>query len=458
MFTQYIENKKENILERLFDCLRIASISADSQYRETCIKQADWFVNLLEGWGYKAELWHATTANGLPAVYAQNKQIEGRPTILFYGHYDVQPVDPLALWDSAPFEPIIRNNCIFARGANDDKGQLFTFLEALHGLDNIDNPPNINIKIFLEGEEESGSPSLKGILEKHKNSLACDVVLVSDVDMWSPNQPAFTIMLKGKVAFEATLTGPLRDLHSGLYGGPVSNPAVILSRIIGKMYDDNNHVLIPGFYDNIKEIDAHIKKSWKPLNEHILKNMEDVGMTVAGGEHGYTALEQNWCRPTLEINGLTSGYQGEGGKTIIPSKASVKISCRLVEGQDPDKILQSFIEFFHAHCPKDIRVRFEGEAGARAFVVDHNDPFVQKAKIALNDVFKDDCLLVGCGASIPAAIDLKEITNAPIILGGWGQPSDAIHAPNENYSLDRFFKGIEGWGAILKAFEKKDTL
>lgn len=453
MLSQYIENEKENILARLFECLRIASISADLQYKDTCFKQADWFVNLLTLWGYKAELWHAKTPDGLPAVYAQNEQIEGRPTILFYGHCDVQPVDPITLWDSDPFEPIIKDNHIFARGANDDKGQLFTFLEALHAYDHTNNPLDMNIKIFLEGEEESGSPSLKGILDSHKDSLGCDVVLVSDVDMWSPSQPAFTTMLKGKVAFEVTLIGPVRDLHSGLYGGPVSNPAVILSRIIGKMFDDNNHVLVPGFYDDIKEVDGAIKQSWIPLNDHILKNMADVGMTVAGGEYGYTALEQNWCRPTLEINGLTSGYQGEGGKTIIPSKASAKISCRLVDGQDPDKILNAFHGFFNEHCPKDIKVHFEGEAGARAFVVDHYDPFVQKAKKALDNVFKDECLLIGCGASIPAAIDLKEITNAPIILGGWGQPSDAIHAPNENYSLDRFFKGIKGWGAILKAFE-----
>ncbi|MFV0321780.1 MAG: M20/M25/M40 family metallo-hydrolase [Alphaproteobacteria bacterium] len=458
MFAQYIENEKKSILERLFECLRIASISADSQYRDTCLKQANWLIELFERWGYQAELWQADVADGLPTVFAQNEQIDGRPTILFYGHYDVQPVDPITLWDSDPFEPIIKDNYIFARGANDDKGQLFTFLEALHAFDIVGNSLNLNIKIFLEGEEESGSPSLKGILDSHKNQLACDVVLVSDVDMWSPTQPAFTTMLKGKAAFEVTLTGPIRDLHSGLYGGPVSNPAVILSRIIGKMFDDNNHVLIPGFYDDIKEIDANIKQNWAPLNEHLLKNMADVGMTVPGGEKGYTALEQNWCRPTLEINGLTSGYQGEGGKTIIPSKASAKISCRLVEGQDPNKILKSFHEFFHKHCPTDIKVNFEGEAGARAFVVDHNDPFVQKAKNALDDIFKDECLLIGCGASIPAAIDLKEITNAPIILGGWGQPSDAIHAPNENYSLGRFFKGIEGWGAILQAFEKKEIL
>ncbi|MFV0431393.1 MAG: M20/M25/M40 family metallo-hydrolase [Alphaproteobacteria bacterium] len=455
MLTEYIQNEKKAILELLFEALRIPSISTDKAYRQDCLNQADWFLKLLETRGYKGELWHGDN-DGLPAVFAQNEQIQGRKTVLFYGHYDVQPADPIELWQSNPFEPEIRDGHIYGRGANDDKGQLFTFLEALYGLEQSDEGLDLNIKIFLEGEEESGSPSLKSILSKYKDALACDVVLVSDADMWTEDQAAFTMMLRGKSGFEVTLKGPSRDLHSGLYGGVVSNPANILARIIGKMFDDDNHILIPNFYDGIKDIHPELRASWNNLEADVYKRMEDVGMSIAGGEKKYSALEQNWSRPTLEINGITSGYQGLGGKTIIPSQASVKISCRLADGQNPDKVFQSFVDFFENHIPEDIQLKIENQGTAKAFVVDHHNPYVKKAKAALDTVFPKECLLIACGASIPATIDLEEATNAPIILGGWGLPSDAIHAPNENYSLKRFFKGIEGWGAVLKSFESKE--
>ncbi len=460
MIRDYIRQQESDILDRLFESLRIKSISSDSAFYDECTAQADWFKDLLTSWQFDAEIFDAGTKTGLPAVFAQNQQIEGRPTILFYGHYDVQPDTPLELWDSDPFEPVIKETSegksIFARGANDDKGQLFTFLEAVHAMQQLnDGELGLNLKIFLEGEEESGSPSLEYILNNNKQKLKADVVIISDVDMYKPDQPSFTTSVRGMSSFDITIKGANRDLHSGMYSPVIANPALVMSRILGKMIDDNGRITIDGFYDHIAEISKEQKQQWEILNENILNNMRDVGMQTPAGEKNYLAVEQNWSRPTIDINGLTSGYQGEGGKTIIPSWAKVKLSCRLVNGQTPDGVYQSIIQFFEANLPGDCTLESTFHGGGAPYQADPNNPFIQTAKAALDKVFDKPCLFIGCGASIPPTLYLSEAAGgAPVILGGWGQPSDAIHAPNENYSLSRFLKGIEGFYAILEEFKK----
>lgn len=460
MIKNYIHEKKDEMLSRWMETLRVPSISADSAHREDCIQQAEYFRDLFEEWGFSSELFYPKNNEGLPSVFGENQQIKGRKTILFYGHYDVQPVDPLELWESPPFEPTIvqgsEGDEMRARGANDDKGQLLTFLEALRAMQELSQNGDIgfNIKILLEGEEETGSPSLGEILSSHSDSLQADVVLVSDVDMFKPDQASIMTMLRGMSAMEFTIHGPNRDLHSGLFGGFAMNPATALSRVIGKMFDENNHITIPHFYDHVKDISPAQKEQWKALEEDLMEKMHEVGLSYPSGEKNYSILEQNWSRPTLEINGLTSGYQGEGAKTIIPSWAKVKITCRLVEGQNPQFIFDQIRLFLENHLPEDCRLESQFDGGGEAYAVNEEDPFLKQAQKALSEIFGKPCLLLGCGASIPATHDLAKVTNAPIILGGWGQAKDLIHAPNESYSLSRFFKGVEGWYQILEAFKK----
>lgn len=460
MIHDYLRKQESDILDRLFESLRIKSISSDPAYHDECIKQAYWFKDLLSSFKFDAEIFEANTKEGLPAVFAQNTQIEGRPTVLFYGHYDVQPDTPIELWDSDPFEPVIKQTAegksIFARGANDDKGQLFTFLEAAYAMLQLNNGElGLNLKIFLEGEEESGSPSLEYLLSNNHHKLKADVVIISDADMYKPDQPSFTTSLRGMSSFDITIKGANRDLHSGMYSPVVANPALVMSRILGKMINDDGRITIDGFYDHIAEISDEQKQQWQALNENILKNMQDVGMQKPAGEKNYLAIEQNWSRPTIDINGLTSGYQGEGGKTIIPSWANVKLSCRLVKGQTPDDVYQSIIQFFKANLPEDCHLESHFHGGGAPYQINPDDHFLQKAKSALDKVFDKPCLFIGCGASIPATLYLSEAAGgSPVIIGGWGQPSDAIHAPNENYSLSRFFKGIEGFYSILEELKK----
>ncbi len=460
MIKEYLQQHQQNILDRLFESLRMKSISSDPIFYDECIGQAHWFKDLLSSWGFDTEIFDPGTKQGLPAVFAQNEQIENRPTVLFYGHYDVQPDTPLKLWDSDPFEPVIKETnegkSIFARGANDDKGQLFTFLEATQAMLKFnDGELGLNLKIFLEGEEESGSPSLEYILNNNQQKLKADIIIISDADMHKPNQPAFTTSLRGMSSFDITIKGAKRDLHSGLYSPVVVNPALVMSRILGKMIDDDGHITINGFYDNIAEISHKQKQQWEALNDDALQKMYDVGVSQPAGERSYSAIEQNWSRPTIDINGLTSGYQDEGGKTIIPSWARVKLSCRLVKGQAPDAVYHSVIQFFQDHLPDDCSLETKFNGGGVPYLVDPDDLFIQKAKSALDNVFDKPCLFIGCGASVPATAYLSEAAGgAPVIIGGWGQPSDAIHAPNENYSLNRFFKGIEGFYSILEEFKK----
>src|SRR5271165_4731209 len=371
-------------VERLFDFLRIPSVSADPAHFADCDRAADWLVDELRAIGFEAAK-HPT--DGRPAVVGHIKAARrDSPHVLFYGHYDVQPPDPLDLWRSPPFEPKLeagpRGERIVARGASDDKGQLMTFLEACRAFQRFGGPP-CAITVLFEGEEETGSPSLPAFLTKNAKTLKADIALVCDTGMWSPSTPAITTALRGIVADEVVLTGANRDLHSGVYGGVAVNPIHVLSRILGDLHDPNGAVTLPGFYDGLDELPEEIREQWAALEFDAAAFLGDVGLTTPVGERGRTPLEQVWSRPTCEVNGISGGYAGEGVKTVLPAKASAKVSFRLVGKQNPEKIVQSFRAFVTLRLPPDVKAEFIGHAGSPAITLPVKNEALRRARRAL---------------------------------------------------------------------------
>lgn len=437
-------------IDRLFDLLRIKSISTDPAFDADVEAAADWLVKDLQSLGVTAE---KRLTTGHPMVVGH---VDGPgPHILFYGHYDVQPVDPLELWDRDPFDPALEDTdqgqVIRARGSSDDKGQLMTFVEACRAWIAEHGALPCKITFLFEGEEESGSPSLVPFLKENAEELSCDIALICDTGLFESAVPAITTMLRGLLAEDFTITGPSRDLHSGMYGGVAMNPIRILSKILADLHDDTGAVTLDGFYDDVPELPDDIRAQWQGLNFDHATYLGDVGLKTPAGEHDRTPLEQIWSRPTCDVNGIWGGYTGDGFKTVLPSQASAKLSFRLVGQQDPDKIRDSFRAHLESRLPDGFTVEYRSEKGSAASQMSIEDPAFEKARIALSDEWPRPAAYVGCGGSIPIAGHFKDMLNMDSMLIGFGRDDDQIHSPNEKYNVESFHKGTRSWARILAA-------
>jgi acetylornithine deacetylase/succinyl-diaminopimelate desuccinylase-like protein len=436
----FARSNADRFVSELEDWLRIPSISTDSKYKDDVRKAAEWLVDQLNAIGIQKAEVRAT--KGHPIVYAEHIVDESLPTILVYGHYDVQPPDPLELWDSPPFEPVTRNGAIYARGSADDKGQLYMHVKAAEAYLNGGDPP-VNLKFIIEGEEESGSVNLVPYIEAHKEELAADVVLVSDTAMFGKGVPSITSGLRGMSYCEVTLTGPNRDLHSGVYGGAVENPINALARLISNLHDNMHRILVPGFYDNVRDMSDDERRGYRELPFDEEKWRASIGIDESRTEEGYSVLEATSARPTLDVNGIWGGYIGEGAKTVLPSKASAKISMRLVPDQDPNEIADKLKAYFEAHVPPTMKLEFTYLHGGHPVLVDTSSPAMQAALDALSAVFDYDAHYAREGGSIPVVADFKRILGLDTVLMGFGLASDSIHSPNEHFDIERFHQGIE---------------
>jgi acetylornithine deacetylase/succinyl-diaminopimelate desuccinylase-like protein len=450
-----IDANADAALERLFAVLRIKSISTDPAYAAECRACAEWHARDLASIGFQAE---ARATPGHPIVVAHHRSVAG-PSALFYGHYDVQPVDPLDLWEHDPFEPKLEtrpdgSKVIRARGAADDKGQLMTFVEACRAWKEVAGALPIPVTVLLEGEEESGGPSLPGFLEANAAELKADVGLICDTNMWDPATPAIQTMLRGLVGEEFIVTAADRDLHSGFYGSAAANPNHIVARILADLRDADGRVTLPGFYDGVPELDPALKAQWDALPFDPKAFLGAVGLSVPAGEKGRSVLEMTWSRPTAEVNGMGGGYQGDGFKTVIPSKASAKVSFRLVFDQDPHKIREAFRAFVRARVPSDCKVEFLEHGAGRAIRFPIDAPAFGKARDALTAEWGREAFFIGGGGSIPVTHMLKTSLGMDVILAGFGLEDDRIHSPNEKYDLKSFHKGMRSWARILHALSK----
>ena len=438
---QYIRNNEERYKSSLFEFLRIPSVSADAQYKNELLHAADWLEKFFAQLGFQSE---TITTNGNPLVYAQTPPVPGGKTILFYGHYDVQPPDPFERWETPPFEPTVRNGNVFARGATDDKGQYMTHLFAAEAiLKNLDSLP-VQMKFLAEGEEEScGSVSLTEYLSEQSNrdKLACDCIVVSDSGMFGENQPAITYGLRGILAFELILDGPSRDLHSGDFGGAVFNPGIALAKILSSLIDENGIIQIPGLYDDVLPITDLEREQLAKLPFDERDFFEKIGVSHGFGEAGYTTLQRRWNRPTFDINGITCGYQGEGSKTIIPARASAKFTLRLVPNQNPEKVISCVYKRISELVPPGIQMELKMEHGAPGMVIPLESPYIAAANESLEQVFGVPAVFCRQGGSIPIVAELKDRLNAEVLLIGWGQDDDNLHSPNEKFSLLNFQRG-----------------
>jgi acetylornithine deacetylase/succinyl-diaminopimelate desuccinylase-like protein len=441
-------------LERLFDLVRIPSISTDPAYKPDCRKAAEWLVGALTELGFDASL---RDTPGHPMVVAHHAA--GRadaPHVLFYGHYDVQPVDPLDLWESDPFDPKVKEQAngrkvLTGRGTSDDKGQLMTFVEACRAYKETVGALPVRITILFEGEEESGSPSLKPFLAANADELKAEYALVCDTSMWDGETPAIAATLRGLVGEELTVTAADRDLHSGLFGGAAANPIHILASVLAGLRDETGRVTLDGFYDGVEETPENIKASWQTLGRDAKSFLGEVGLSEPSGEKGRSVLELTWARPTCEVNGIWGGYTGEGFKTVIAAKASAKVSFRLVGQQDPQKIRDSFRAYVRAQIPADCSVEFHEHGGSPAIQLSYDSPVLTKAKTALSDEWPKPAVVVGMGGSIPIVGDFQTYLGMDSLLVGYGLIDDRIHSPNEKYDLISFHKGIRSWIRILAA-------
>jgi amidohydrolase len=444
----------DNSLERLFTLLRIKSISADPAFTGDCKAAAEHLARDFASFGFEAEV--RPTA-GHPAIVAKsNGKGNGKtqPHVLFYGHYDVQPVDPLNLWHRPPFEPVVTDHAdgrkiIVARGAEDDKGQLMTFVEACRAWKSVTGSLPLDVTLLIEGEEEVGSKNFVPFLEANKDELKADYALVCDTGMWDSNTPAITTSLRGLVYDEVKIKAANRDLHSGVFGGGARNPIRVLTHILGGLFDDNGHITIPGFYDGVKDLPPDIMAQWKKLNVTPDMVLKPIGLSIPAGETDRLLVEQLSSRPTCDINGIVGGYTGEGSKTVIPAEASAKISFRLVEGQDPARIRKAFRDYVTARLPGDCRAEFGDHSSAPAIALPWDMKALGAARKALTEEWGREALLIGSGASIPVVADFKKTLGLDSLLVGFGLDDDNIHSPNEKYDLKSFHKGIRSWARIL---------
>jgi acetylornithine deacetylase/succinyl-diaminopimelate desuccinylase-like protein len=442
----YIKQNKERFLNELLDLLKIPSISADPAYSKDVHSTAEKVAEYLRSAG--ADVVEICQTAGYPIVYGEKNMDPSLPTVLVYGHYDVQPADPIELWDSPPFEPVIKKTsihpegAIFARGACDDKGQMYMHVKAFEAMVAAGELP-CNVKFMIEGEEEVGSSNLGIFVKENKEKLKADVILVSDTGLLSNEHPSITTGLRGLSYVEVEVTGPNRDLHSGLYGGAVANPINILCQMIASLHDENNHITIPGFYDKVDELSATEREEMGRAPFSHEKYCQALDIDDTHGEKGYTTMERNSIRPTLDVNGIWGGYTGEGAKTVIPSKAFAKISMRLVPSQVSEEITQLFQTHFESLAPKGVKVKVKPHHGGEAAVTPVNSAEYQAAAMAMEQGFGKKPIPVRSGGSIPIVALFEKELGLKTILMGFGLDSDAIHSPNEHYGLFNFYKGIE---------------
>lgn len=450
-----IDSDLDNALARLFALLRLKSISADSAFDDDCRATAAHLAADLEAIGFATEL---RPTSGQPVVIAKAAPAgDARMPVMFYGHYDVQPVDPLDLWHAPPFEPRIATledgrKVIVARGAADDKGQIMTFIEACRAFVAVNGRLPLPLTIMIEGEEEIGSKNLAPFLKANKADLAAQFVLVCDTNMWDAKTPAITTSLRGLLYDEVVIRAANRDLHSGLYGGAARNPIRVMTNILGRLHDENGRIAVPGFYDGVRELPEHVRAQWQSLDFTPDSFLKPIGLSLPAGERDRLMIEQVFSRPAADINGIVGGYTGEGSKTVIPAQASAKISFRLVVGQDPEKIRAAFRAWVSAQVPSDCTVAFLDHAAAPAISLDWDMKPLAAAKDALTEEWRREALLIGSGASIPVVADFKATLGLDTLLIGFGLDDDRIHSPNEKYDITSFHKGIRSWARILAAF------
>lgn len=438
-----------NRLDQLATLLRFPSISAQKEHAHDVSECANWLVDKLSGMGLEAK---ACKTPLHPIVMAHSRKEVGKPTVLIYGHYDVQPVDPIDLWESDPFEPEVRNGKIYARGATDNKGQLFAHILGVEELMNQNGGHlPVNVIFLLEGEEEVGSGSLSTFIKEHKDELACDIIVVSDTGMAAPDTPTFSYGLRGLACAELIVKGPSSDLHSGVFGGAVANPITALAKIIDSFHDEDGRVAVRGFYDGVEPIATWERSMWATVPGMSNTELAELtGVKTVVTEEGFTGAECIFARPTLEINGIGGGYQGEGSKTIIPTHSFAKISCRLVPGQQPDRIESLLEEHVKKHTPKGVTVEFKCGHGGNAYVCDPNSEFGIAAQQALEEAFGSKPVLVREGGSIPIIEEMKRVLGADALMLGMCLPDAHIHSPNENFPVDLFTKGIDMSQILLR--------
>lgn len=437
----YLKQNSDRFLEELKELLRIPTVSADPECQPQMRRGAEFLHRQFSDLGFRSEI---IPTPGHPIVYAEWLQAPGAPTVMVYGHYDVQPADPLDLWTTPPFEPSIRDGLIYARGATDDKGQMFTHIKSAEAwIRSVGRLP-VNLKYVIEGEEEVGSRNLEDFLSANKDRLRSEVAVVSDTSQYGPGQPAITYGLRGIMAVEVTLTGPCKDLHSGIYGGAVANPATGIARLIASLHDDQGRVRIPGFYDKVQELSKLERRQFQDLGFDETAFKAELGIEALQGETGYSTIERKWARPTCEVNGLFSGYTGVGPKTIIPSKATVKITCRLVPDQDPRELTQSLHQYLKSQCPPSLRFEFKDYHGCPGFVFNPDSPYIEAAAEAVREAWGVDRVrLIREGGSIPVVQTFKDVLGIDTLLLGWGLNTDNLHSPNEHFTVADFHRGIE---------------
>ncbi len=447
-----IDAELDHARERLFELLRIPSISTQPEHKPDVQRAAEWLRAQLEELGLTASI--MPTA-GHPVVLGQHPGPAGTkaPRILFYGHYDVQPADPLELWNSPPFEPQLidgpRGPRIVARGAVDAKGQSMMFIEALRAWKTAGGGIPAPIIVLMEGEEEVGSPNLEPFLKANKDTLSADFALISDTNMWDVDTPGLTTRLRGMCNCELTLTGPNKDLHSGLFGGSALNPVNVLARILGELHDKNGRIQVPGFYDRVRPVSNRQAAEWQSLGFDEAAFLHGIGLTTPGGEKGVPALQRIWAQPTADINGMWGGYTGPGSKTIIPSEASAKVSFRLVPDQDPHAVFEGFQRFVHERLPAGMHVSFQAFGMAPGIEIDTDSLWARAACAALEQEYGRPAVMIGSGGTIPVVEQIKRVLNVDSLMMGFGLDDDQIHSPNEKYELKCFHKGTRSHALLL---------
>jgi acetylornithine deacetylase/succinyl-diaminopimelate desuccinylase-like protein len=440
-FLEYIENHRDQNLAELTEFLRIPSVSTKTEHKPDIERAAKWLAEKLRDAGMEKIEIIPTKLH--PLVYAESKHIAGRPTILFYGHYDVQPAEPLNLWTSPAFEPTVRDGNLFGRGTADDKGQVHIHLKALEALYKSEGQLPVNVKVIIEGEEEVGSVSLWDFVIKNRERLKADALVVSDTSMLAKGVPSITYGLRGLNYYQIEISGPVQDLHSGVFGGAVPNPITILAEMIAKLHDKNFHVTVPGFYDKVAVISRQERNALNALPWKEKEFRKNVGAPGLCGEKGFTIVEQLWCRPTLELNGIWGGYMGEGSKTVIPAKAFAKISTRLVPNQDPPKIAKLVERHIRKLLPDCVKCDFKVLSMGKPWVAPYSHPIFQKAIHALEQGFGKKAVFMREGGSIPFVTQMHDTFKVPCVLLGFGLPDENAHAPDEHISLENYFGGIK---------------
>jgi acetylornithine deacetylase/succinyl-diaminopimelate desuccinylase-like protein len=437
----YIRSHQQQYLEELFQLLRIPSVSTDPDHAKDVAACSETLAEHLRIIGMKKV--EIMPTEGHPVVYAEWLEAPGAPMILIYGHYDVQPPDPLELWDSPPFEPEIRDGRIYARGASDDKGQIFAHVKAVEAYLKEHGILPVNLKFIIEGEEEIGSRHLHAFVKQHAELLKADAILISDGNMFVPEVPTICYGTRGLVAAQIDLQGPSRDLHSGTYGGIVANPIQVLADILSTLKDEDGRITVPGFYDDVVEVQEAEKQQFKTLPFDEENEKQEIGISELFGEKGFSTLERRWARPTLDVNGISGGFTGKGSKTIIPAKAMAKITMRLVPNQDPVKILQAFKEYVRSLTPPTVTLKITGDLGVGAYLTPLDHPVLSFVSEALRNVFDRDPVFVRAGGTIGVVETFSDVLRAPIVFVGFSQPNDNAHAPNEYMNEEAFYTGIE---------------